>query len=271
MQRRACAKHKLLSGEARMRRQLSCQSKIREIMFSRCGTRVAVVTDEQVVMYSLHDMGFIWSKHVSHIEQSFCELTGGRLPYGPASSTQAWHHGPDSITAFTTGSYESNKAKFLHLFQFDSLTGATSKDSVADLTNAGLVSCENLSIGTDNVVFSHQGNLVAALVYQQRMGFLSIVVLDVCTCAVRMPLHYEGDTVDVLRASAKWRPSIVFSWDDNMLAAAGQIVHLQSHRLVRFTDVKHLSADFPSVAFDRTGELLAFTCMVGPPTSLIFH
>lgn len=47
MQRRKFAKQRLLSGEAQVCRKLNFTDYVWEIMFSPCGTRLAVLSDQQ--------------------------------------------------------------------------------------------------------------------------------------------------------------------------------------------------------------------------------
>lgn len=248
LQRRTEVKRKVCSGYAGLGVQLRCRGrKIRQLLFSPSGDRIAIVSDQTLSLFSSATASLIFHADLEMILAN-CQWTG----------TGFWHFGQGALRCCIHGHTGTDRC--LHIFSLQPQAGM-----VNDLTMK-MRTYSFLQMEGAHVLWLQQNMIESCPVFSYS-GKLLAVPVTVAGVYARLQI-IDADTLQVLYdiecdPNCKPHKQAVWSAQDALLTELGKIVHLQSGCSVALPEeMVHSAASRQTSQFsiDRTGAVLATNC-----------
>ena len=247
LRRRLQARRNISSGQVHSSVQLLSSGFVTNLRFSVCGTLLAAqMSPWQIMVFAVCDCSRLWRKSLA----SFLGREGSQpaelAPWRPL----AWHL--DSLHLSVC--WPDAATQSVHLRKFDARTGAlVAAPSLGIREVSSFPDGVTLGQHPHQLAFSHNGHLLAGNVIVRERHELGLVVfvLDVETFQVRL----STGRLDASSSRNALLSGLIWSGDDAILAAARELVHVQTGATCLLGNSDELQ--FCARAFNKTGSCLA--------------
>lgn len=259
MQRRLNVQKNVLPGKTGTRAHLALpveQSPL-EMLFSSCGTYLAMTTGDFLLAWQMPGGEQVWSRTCELLQEA-CGLQSFH------QALESWHYGSNSLLLCLFGCSKL----ILHLLALDAGTGSTAAHHTLDLDAIDLSSFATTHAESSKLVcgcaFSPSGKQLCVTLTTQGTADdqrqICILVIDCETCQV-VKVH-KAPAVRTFRRSQfrpKWSPQ------SSIVAAQCHLMHVQNFRVLRLASFQGLHL-VPDVQFSSDGCLVGCTSrkLVGP-------